>query len=173
MTYILIGVVVLLVMLVIVIAMQPDDFHYERSAKMNAAPAAVFTHVNDLQKWDAWSPWAKMDPDAKTTFEGPQSGLNAAMSWDGKKTGQGKMTIIDSQANEQVKFKLEFYKPMAGVSTATFTFKPDNGGTLVSWGMEGKSNFIGKAMSLLMNCGKMMNTQFDSGLANLKTIVEK
>jgi len=27
--------------------------------------------VNDFHQWDAWSPWAKLDPDAKITFEGP------------------------------------------------------------------------------------------------------
>ena len=64
-----------------------------------AAPAdAVFAQVNDLHKWDAWSPWAKLDPAAKIAFDGPDAGQGAAMSWSGNdKVGEGKMTIVESQ----------------------------------------------------------------------------
>lgn len=78
---ILIGLAVLVALFVVVVAMQPSEFQVERKATIAAPPADVFAQVNDLHKWDAWSPWAKLDPNAKIAFEGPDAGQGAAMSW--------------------------------------------------------------------------------------------
>ena len=152
---------------------KPDEFRVTRSAVLNASPTTVFEHVNDLIKWQAWSPWAKMDPDAKTSFEGPTAGTGAKTSWEGKKTGKGTMTILESTPSSFIRFKLEFFKPMKGINTVEFTFAAEAQGTRVTWTMFGPSPFMSKVVSLFMNCDKMVSSQFDSGLANLKAIVEK
>ena len=64
----LIGLAAVIVILLIVIALQPNKFRVERSATLAASPAALFEQVNDHRKFAAWNPWAKMDPNAKTTF---------------------------------------------------------------------------------------------------------
>jgi len=170
---ILIALVILVAGFAGVVAMQPSEFKVERAATIAAPPANVFQHVDDLHKWDAWSPWAKLDPNAKNTFDGPSGGKGAAMSWAGNNdVGEGKMTISESRPNELVQFKLEFYKPMAGVADAEFTFKPEGGGTVVTWTMSGKNDFAGKAISLVMDCDAMVGGQFEKGLASLKAIIE-
>lgn len=73
----------LFTVLIVVVAVQPDEMKVTRSAKMAAPPARVFAEVNDYHKWEAWSPWAKLDPNAKTTFEGPDAGTGAKFSWSG------------------------------------------------------------------------------------------
>ncbi len=96
----------------------------------------VFPHVNELKAWDAWSPWAKLDPNAKTTFEGPASGNGAVFAWSGNdEVGEGKMTILDSRPDEAIKIKTEFIKPFPGSSTSGFTFKPEGDKTVVTWNM--------------------------------------
>src|SRR5687768_804370 len=62
----------------VVVAMQPEDFRVSRSLKMAARPAVPFAQVNDFHNWQEWSPWAKLDPNAKNSFEGPTSGKGAA-----------------------------------------------------------------------------------------------
>ena len=79
---ILIGIAAVIVLFVIIVALQPGQYRVSRSATIPAAPAVVFEHVNDLHKWETWSPWAKMDPNAKTTFEGPATGVGAVMAWE-------------------------------------------------------------------------------------------
>jgi hypothetical protein len=69
----------------VVIAGRPDEFIVSRSIKISVPPEKIFPHVNDLHKWEAWSPWAKLDPSAKNSFAGADSGTGAAMSWDGNK----------------------------------------------------------------------------------------
>ncbi len=157
-----------------VAALQPADFRVERSATLAAPADAVFAQVNDFHKWEAWSPWAKLDPNAKTTFEGPASGVGAIMRWDGNmEVGVGSMEITESKSGERIVMKLEFLKPFAATSTSEFTFKPDGLNTVVTWNMSGTNNFVGKAMGLIFNCEKMVGGKFEEGLTNLKAVVEK
>ena len=170
---ILIGLVAVVVIFVIVVATRPSEFRVSRSVTMNAPAAAIFPHVNELKKWEPWSPWMKLDPNAKSTFEGPEGGKGAAMTWAGNnEVGEGKMTITESKPNELVRFHLEFYKPMAGTSEAEFTFKPEGSGTTVTWSMSGKNNFIAKAMCMFMNMDEMVGGQFEKGLNSIKATVE-
>lgn len=170
---ILIGVAVVLAVFLIIVALQPSTFRVTRSLAVAAPADAIFPHVNELKKWAAWNPWEKIDPNMKLTYEGPAAGVGASYSWVGNKdVGEGRMTITASRPNEAVRFRLEFFKPMAGVSDAEFTFKPQGNQTEVSWTMTGKNNFIAKAFCLFMNMDKMIGGQFEKGLADLKSIVE-
>jgi hypothetical protein len=171
---ILIALFVLIIGFVIVVATRPAEYTVTRSASMAAPASAVFPHVNDLQKWQAWSPWVKLDPAAKYTFEGPAAGKGAIYRWVGNnQVGEGQMTITESRPNELVRFNLEFFKPMAGTSLTEFNFKSEGAGTLVTWTMSGRNNFIAKAMCLFMNMDKMVGGQFEDGLAQLKSVAEK
>ncbi|MBD9355819.1 SRPBCC family protein [Methylomonas albis] len=152
---------------------QPNQFQVTRSASIAAPPASVFAQVNDLQNWEAWSPWAKLDPNAKNSFSGPQAGVGANMSWAGNnKVGEGSMTIVESRPYDLIRFRLDFLKPFKASSIAEFTFKADGGNTILVWSMSGKNNFIGKVMSLIMNCDKMVGGQWEQGLSAIKAIVE-
>ena len=82
------------------------------------------------------------------------------------------MTIAESRPNELVRFNMEFVKPMQNTATAEFSFKPEGDKTVVTWAIYGTNNFIGKAVSLLMNCDKMVGGQFEKGLASINTLVE-
>ena len=162
-----------ILILLIIAALQPADFQISRSEQITAPVSAVFDHVNNLQHWNAWSPWAKLDPAAKYSFEGSQAGTGAIMRWAGNsKVGAGTMTIIESKPDGFIKFNLQFLKPMTANNTAEFSFSSEGEQTTVTWSMYGTNNFMGKLMGLLMNCDKMVGGQFDQGLASLKHIVE-
>jgi hypothetical protein len=170
---ILIALVVVAIGFVLVVAMQPSEFRIVRSATISAPPPAVFAQVNDFHKWEAWSPWAKLDPAAKTTFEGPFAGTGATFKWAGnKEVGEGSMTITESRPSDLIRIRLEFLKPFAATNTAQFSFNPAGNQTVVTWSMEGKNNFIAKAVCLFMNMDKMVGGQFEKGLANMKGVVE-
>lgn len=155
------------------VAMQPSEFRVERSATINAPPSDVFAQVNDFHNWDAWSPWAKLDPAATMTYEGPSAGKGAIVKWDGNnEVGKGSMTLTESHPNDLIRIKLDFVKPFEGTSDVEFTFKPEGNQTRVTWRMSGRNNFIGKAFSLFMNMDKMIGDKYDEGLASLKSVVE-
>jgi hypothetical protein len=170
---VLIGLVLVIAVFVVVVAMQPAEFRITRSATINAPPEVVFAQVNDFHKWDAWSPWAKLDPAMKTTFEGPSSGTGAKYSWVGnKEVGEGRMTILESKPSEWVRINLEFIKPFEASSTTEFAFKPQADQTAVTWTMSGKHSFMEKAFCLFMNMDKMVGGDFEKGLAQMKAVAE-
>jgi len=167
-------VVIVLAGLAGVVAVQPNEFRIARKATIDAPPEAVFAHVNDFHRWSAWSPWIKLDPNAKNSFGGPDTGEGATFSWDGNsEVGAGKMTIIDSDPHSRIQIKLEFTRPMEDESLAQFDFKPAKGGTEVEWSMSGKHNFVSKAMCLVMDLDAMIGSKFDEGLASMKKQVEQ
>jgi len=63
---------------------------------------------------------------------------------------------------------------MRATNTATFTFAPsaDGRGTKVTWAMDGRHSFAGKAFTLFMNMDKMVGTDFERGLAAIKSASE-
>jgi hypothetical protein len=165
--------VALVAVFVLIVAMQPADFSVQRSATMAAAPEKVFSQVNDFHNWEAWSPWAKIDPNSKTTFDGPSSGEGAIFKWAGNsEVGEGQMTITESKPNEVVKIKLEFIKPFEGTNQTEFVLAPAGSDTKVTWTMTGHNDFVSKAFCLLMDGKGMIAKDFDKGLANMKGVVE-
>lgn len=154
-------------------ATRSNEFKVDRSIVIDATPDKIFPHVNVMKLGGAWSPWDKLDPNMKKTFSGPEEGVGASYSWDGNNdVGAGSLTIVDSKPNEYVKNKLVFLRPMAGTSDVQFTLEPQGSQTKLTWSMRGENGFIGKCMSLVMDCEGMCGQQFDQGLAALKKIVE-
>jgi len=169
---ILLGLVAVIVVILIVAATRPADFRVERSLVIAAPPAALFAQVNDHHKFAAWNPFLKMDPNVKNTYSGPDAGVGAVCSWDGNSNiGAGSSTIIESKPSELVRMRMDWKRPMEGVATVDFTFKPQGDQTVVTWAMYGKNNFLGKLMSLFMSCDKMCGPPFEQGLADLGKIV--
>ncbi|MFO0946482.1 MAG: SRPBCC family protein [Planctomycetota bacterium] len=169
----LLGFAVFILALIVVVALQPSEFQVSRSMKIAAPVPAVFAKVNDFHEWDAWSPWAKLDPNMKQTYEGSPTGKGAIYSWDGNdQVGKGKMTITDSKPEEQVLILLEFERPIAATNAAAFTFKPEGDQTVVTWSMSGTNGFIAKAFHLVMNIDKLLGEDFEKGLTKLKEVVE-
>jgi hypothetical protein len=170
---ILIALAVVVAGLVVVIALQPADFRVSRTATVAAPAPVVFVQVNDFHNWAAWSPWAKLDPAMKQTYEGAAAGAGAVYTWVGnREVGEGRMTIVESRPGDLVRVRLDFVKPFAGTSVAEFTFRPEGDRTAVTWTMTGEKSFVAKGIHLVMNMDRMIGDQFDKGLAAMKTVAE-
>jgi hypothetical protein len=168
-----IGLVLLIAAFATVVWFQPDDYRLTRSTMIAAPAAMIFPHVNNLKQWEEWSPWARLDPNAKITFEGPQAGVGASFRWDGNdKVGAGTMTITESKANERVATRTDFVRPFAGSSNADFIFSQTGEQTNVIWTMAGKHDFISKAICLVTSMEAMLGPDFERGLAQLKRVSE-
>jgi Polyketide cyclase / dehydrase and lipid transport len=168
-----IAVLVLIFAAIAFIATRPTNFRIQRSAQINAPGDVVFSIINDLRQWGQWSPYDKRDPNMKKTFAGPSAGPGAIYSWNGNnQVGEGRLTILESKPGELVSMRLEFSRPFKANNHVDFRLVPTEGGTRVSWIMDGKNNFMHKAMSVIMNMDKMVGTDFEQGLANLNTVAQ-
>ena len=167
----LLGLVGVIAIILVIASFQSDDLSISRSKTIAAPPEAIFKVVNDFRQWDAWSPWAKLDPEMKKSLEGPPEGVGALYKWSGNsEVGEGSTKLIESKPNELVGMKLEFVRPFAGSSDVQFTFVPEGEGTKVTWAMQSKKPFIGKVMGMFMDCEKMCGDQFIEGLDNLAKV---
>ncbi len=154
-------------------ATKPDTFRIERSTSIKAAPETIFAHINDFRSWGAWSPWEKLDPAVQRTYIGAAIGVGAAYEWKGNSdVGAGRMEITESSPASKIVIKLDFLEPMEGHNTAEFTLQPDGEATNVTWAMHGPNQFLGKVMSIFVDMDNMIGKDFETGLANLKTIAE-
>jgi len=173
----IIAAVVALVVAIVLIkaANQPDIFTMARSAVMKAPADKIFPYLNDPRKNQEWSPFDKKDWPIERTFTGAAEGVGAVYDFvgNGKEIGTGRITITESVPSSKVVMSLDMTKPMAASNVVTYTLTPKDGTTEVTWAMEGRTPFVGKIFHVFMNMEKMMGTAFETGLADLKAIVER
>jgi uncharacterized protein YndB with AHSA1/START domain len=176
-TILLVIVVVLLIAVVGVVAYaatKPDSFRVQRATTIKAAPDKIFALINDFKAWPQWSPYENKDPNMQRRLSGTDAGKGAIYEWTGdKNVGEGRMEILESAAPTQIVIKLDFLKPFEAHNTATFTLVPQGDTTEVTWAMDGPSPFITKVMGLFFNFDKLIGTDFEAGLANLKRVTEQ
>ena len=143
--------------LLVYAATKPDHFRIERTASIQAPPEKIFAVINDLHNWDAWSPYAKLDPSMKKTISGAATGTGAVYEWDGSsKVGAGRMEITESSPASQVIMKLDFIRPFAAHNIAEFTLQPKGDATNVTWALHGPSPYVSKVMSVFFSMDGMV-----------------
>jgi uncharacterized protein YndB with AHSA1/START domain len=170
---ILIALALLVAGVVIAAFVKSPDFRVERSLVIAAPAAKLFPYFNNHREFNKWNPWMKMDPEARNTYSGPESGVGAVASWEGMKVGKGAATITESLPNERIVERMDWLEPMAGVSTVEFTFNPERDGkTKVTWAMYGKNEgLMSKLVSLFMDCESICGPVFEKGLADVAKLV--
>ncbi len=163
---VLAGLVVLVIW--ILAARQPDVATYRRHRVVGATPDRVFPLINHLPSWQAWSPWEGLDPKLERTYTGPAAGVGATYAWRGNaKVGEGRMTITQSVPHEQVTLDLVFIKPFAGTMESTFLLMPADAGTRVEWVAVSPMTKLSKVMAVFINMDRMLGAQFEKGLVQL------
>lgn len=171
----IVGVLAVLIVAVLAYAFtRPDSFVVERRVNISATPEKVFANLNDFHAWEAWSPWAKLDPAMKTTYGGPTMGPGATYAWVGNSdVGEGKMEITEATPSSNVTIKLDFLTPFESHNTTVFTLAPSGAGTEVTWTMSGPATYVTKVMTTFVSMDKMVGGDFEKGLQQLKAVSEK
>jgi len=139
---------------------------------INAPPEKVFALVSGYKRFIEWSPWAELDPKAVYTFEGPDSGVGAKMTWASNDpgVGAGSQAITEYVPNSRVGMALDF--GAMGKSQAFWDLKPEGTGTSTTWGFKMKlESMIDRWCGLMME--RFLRPDYDRGLAKLKALAEK
>ncbi len=174
----LIVIAVAIVALLAYAATRPDSFRLERQTTIKAPPEKIFANLVDFNKWVAWSPWEKLDPQMKKTYGGAATGKGANYAWESGKVGVGRMEILEATPpigvnSSSVKIKLDFTKPFEAHNLVDFTLEPQGDSTQVTWAMYGPMAFINKLFGVFMSMDKMVGKDFEAGLADLKAVSER
>jgi hypothetical protein len=165
--------VVLLIAFLGYVSTRPGQFHYERNGVINASADKIFPYLSSFKEGAAWSPYEKKDLQMKKIFTGTDGQVGATMAFEGnKEVGSGKLEMLKIVPNEVVEIRLTMLEPVRGESLVQYKLTPVDGGTQFSYSMSGESGFLGKLMSTVIDCEKMVGDDFSIGIANLKTLVE-
>jgi hypothetical protein len=168
-----IAIVLLIAALLAYAATRPASFSVKRSIAIKAPPQKIAGMIDDFHNWGAWSPWEKLDPAMKKTYSGAAAGKGAVYDWTGNsKVGTGRMEILDT-SSARTMIKLDFLKPFEAHNTAEFVLEPAGDSTSVTWEMHGASPYMMRVMGIFLNMDKAIGKDFETGLANLKTVSER
>lgn len=167
---IIIGLVVLVVVVIGVAFVLPQNVHVERTTVIAAPPDDIFAVVNDLTRAKEWGVWFKREPNMQLNLEGPPQGVGAKISWKSETQGDGSQEIVESEPFSRVKTKLDFGGQ--GTAYATFKLETTEGGTKVVWSMDTDvgMNPVMRYMGLMFD--SWVGKDYEEGLANLKKLVE-
>lgn len=170
----LIVVVIIIALFVVVGLFLPATVHVERSTVVEAAPHTVFALVDSTGAFNSWSPWHGRDPNTKYTYEGPDYGVGATMSWksEHRDVGSGTQTITVSEPFSRVETSLDFGPQ--GTAVGFYDLEPIEQGTKVTWGFDTDFGFdlLGRYFGFFL-FDSMLGADFEQGLANLKRVAEE
>lgn len=169
--YLIIILVLLAIIAVALMAFSPKKMTLSEEITVKAPANMAFNMVNDFKKWDSWSPWMAMDPNAVHTFTDKSAGVGAQWSWDGNQdVGKGSQTIVESISGEKIKTSLKI-GGWDGESFSNWYFKEKDGKTTIIWDFDGaETPFVFRPFNLFMKSG-LKNT-YREGLESIKSQVE-
>lgn len=174
-TFAILAVVVIAAMAVVlaIASTRPGNFRIQRSTSIAAPADRIYPLISNLRSMNTWNPFADPDPAMKVVYSGPESGKGAAHEWAGnRQVGEGRIEIKDAVEPSKLTMSLDMTKPFTAHNTVEFTLAPHGSSTMVTWAMSGPQPLLAKAMSMFVNCDKMVGTQFEKGLTRLKALAE-
>lgn len=173
---ILIVIVSIVVLILLIALFVKKDYSILREITINRSKQDVFNYLKYLKNQDNYSVWVMMDPGMKREFKGVDGTAGFLSAWesDNKKVGKGEQQIMKIKEGERLDLHLHFIKPFEGHADAYMTTKAtDNNQTKVQWGLNSKMAYPMNFMLLFMNMEKLIGKDLETGLTNLKTVLEK
>jgi hypothetical protein len=112
----------------------------------------------------------------KATFSGTDATVGFISYWDSndKNVGKGSQTITKIVEGDSIYTHLRFEVPFEAEDDSYMSTKSiDASHTKVTWGFKGKYPYPLNIMKLFINLEEMIGNDFETGLNNLKKLLEK
>lgn len=149
----------------------PDRYTVQQSIDINCPRSVVYEYVGDYSKWQKWSPLLEVDPATSVAYEGKPGTNGHKMSWQGKKTGSGSLTIVRS-SDSGIDGELNIQKPVTSVGHDKWQFVQHGKQTKVTWNSTGPLKYpFGRLMGISLD--QMLGSQEKQGLEKLKAVCEE
>lgn len=170
-------IILALILLIVIIGFTlPTTYNASTTVIFNTTPDKIFPHLNNLKRWPEWTVWnTKTYPNLKYTFEGPESGIGAIMSYKDDSMGYpGQTQITESLKNKSIRYTLTI-GDLPSKGHITLTSSPnDPNKTTVSWSldMNSGSNIFGRYAFALAQLNIRVSQMFNDSLNELKSQIE-
>lgn len=174
--WILIVIVILVAIPLITAVFVKKDYKIEREVVINKPKQEVFDYIKYLKNQNNFSKWAQMDLNMKKEFRGTDGTVGFVSAWDSenKDVGKGEQEIKGIKEGERVDYEIRFIKPFESTSSAYMTTESVNGSqTKVKWVFFGNMPYPMNLMQVIMDMDNAVGSDLQTGLNNLKAILEK
>ncbi len=167
------GIIILLLAIGIFVK---KDYSVAREVVINKSKSLVFNYLKFLKNQSNFNVWSSIDPHMKTEYRGTDGNEGFVSAWesDNKNVGKGEQEILKIVDGERIDYEIRFLKPFKSTSWAFITTTSlDENKTLVHWEFNGKMKYPTNLSLLFMNMEKLVGKDLQTGLNNLKIILEK
>jgi hypothetical protein len=170
---ILLTLLAIAVLLAIVAAVFKKSYSAQAEVVIDRPYSEVYGYVKLLKNQDEFSVWAKMDPEMEKTYRGTDGEVGFVSAWKSENpdVGRGEQEIKAISAN-RIDYELRFLAPWESTSPGYITFDDMDGKTKVVWVFEGNMPYPMNLMMLMYNIEEMIRTDLQTGLDNLKALLE-
>jgi uncharacterized protein YndB with AHSA1/START domain len=106
---VLVALLIVFVLAVVIGVMLPSQGHIERVVEVSSPVRQVYDSVNTFRRYPQWSWLRAQDPNVKTSFQGPEAGKGAKISWSSAvpKIGEGSLEITSTTPDSKLTMALE------------------------------------------------------------------
>ncbi len=173
---IIIIIVILVAIPLITALFVKKDYAVEKEITINKPRQVVFDYIKMLKNQDNYSVWAARDPNMTKAYTGTDGTAGFISSWQSKnkEVGSGEQEILKVTEGERIDFKLRFKEPFEAQADAYMTTEAaGEQQTKVKWGFKGATPYPWNFMNLFIDMDKAVGKDFETGLTNLKTVLEK
>ncbi len=153
-----------------------DSYEVEREVIINQPNMVVFNYVKLLKNQDNFSKWAQMDPEMTKSYRGTDGEVGFVSAWDSQNpdVGTGEQEIIAIKDGERIDFELRFLKPFEASEPAFMSTESiSENQTKIIWGFSGHMDYPMNIMFLFMDFEQIIGDDLQTGLNNLKVILEE
>jgi hypothetical protein len=166
----------LIALMLIIALFAKKEYTIEREIIIKKPIKMVFDYIRLLKNQDNFSKWATLDPGMKKEYRGTDGNIGFISAWDSdvKQVGKGEQTIKEILEGKSVDFEIHFMKPFDAKAKARMvTESISDNQTKVKWSFNNGMKYPMNIMLLVMNMEKMLGDDLQTGLKNLKNLLEK
>ena len=169
--YIVIGIITFVAFLH---AWSKKDYDVSRTIMINRPKAEVYGYIRQLQKQTLWMPWFLNDPNTVVKFKGEDGKEGAAAYWKGSNRVEAIQKLTKVKDGKVLESQLLFLRPYKSMSLNYMAVKEvEADRTKMVWGLKGIHRFPASVLMLFYGMDRALGKDFETGLYNLKTILER
>jgi Polyketide cyclase / dehydrase and lipid transport len=165
---------VVIAVLLVLAATRSSSFQVQRSITIHASQERVFSFINDLHLWEAWSANDTGQGSVPKNYSGSATGMGAVAEWNGSgREGAAKMVITESTAPSKVSVKVDWVRPFVAHNLNEFAIASKGDNTEVTWSIEASNSYVMKVIGVFVDMRSEFGKHMEVGLAKLKGVAEK
>ena len=154
----------------------PKDFGALEKVTINRPINEVYDFAKYLKNQGEYSKWQMMDPNMEHYYEGEDGTVGFVSGWksENPEVGNGEQEITAIDPGKRIDYELRFLEPFESKATAYMTFESTGANqTEVGWGFSGNMAYPMNLMIPMMKMETAIANDFQTGLQNLKGLLEQ